>query len=141
MRFFLILIVVLGLHSCGCGMAGENIADSCESYFDDELHRKVYYKVDEMASYGDGYAMFLEDFYRNFSCPVGVVCSGKVIIEFIVDENGNVVMKRIRNKEVSSYSDIEIEALRVFSILSNWTPGKCKGKSVATLAYLPIYIN
>lgn len=53
--------------------------------------------------------------------------SGKVLVSFVVDENGQVAGAKI-NRGIGR--SLDAEALRIVSSLSNWKPGKNKGKNV-----------
>ncbi len=60
---------------------------------------------------------------------------GRVVIHFIVNENGKIV-----NPEIVRTPDISLgeEALRVIRTMPDWKPGTIKGKPVAAYFYLPI---
>ncbi|WP_276134890.1 M56 family metallopeptidase [Polluticoccus soli] len=60
---------------------------------------------------------------------------GKVIVEFVVDENGYV-----QGAKVKSSPDIalSLEAMRVVNSMPQWKPGENKGKKVSVIMTLPI---
>lgn len=61
--------------------------------------------------------------------------TGCVIVDFIVDENGDVIYEYIR-KSVDKYLDAE--ALRVAKSMPKWTPGLLDGKAVKVSYSMPI---
>lgn len=60
---------------------------------------------------------------------------GKVIVKFIVDENGKVTNVTIAK---SVYPSIDSEAIRVISNMPNWIPGHNDGKPIKVNYTLPI---
>lgn len=60
---------------------------------------------------------------------------GMVIVQFVVDEKGNVTNPKII-KSLSPECDAEV--IRVLSTMPSWHPGKNKGKKVKTLFTLPV---
>lgn len=65
--------------------------------------------------------------YPREAREIGI--SGKVVINFIVDEEGNIVQAKIV-KHVAGGCDEE--ALRVIKLMPKWNPGKMAGKPVKT---------
>ncbi len=61
--------------------------------------------------------------------------TGCVVVDFIVDENGNVINEHIR-RSVDHYLDEE--ALRVARNMPQWTPGLLDGKAVKVSYSMPI---
>lgn len=60
---------------------------------------------------------------------------GRVMVSFVIDKSGKVVNGKI---EKSVSPELDAEALRVVSIMPNWTPGKQNGKTVKVRNILPI---
>jgi len=60
---------------------------------------------------------------------------GKVIVKFIVDENGNVVHPEVVR---GLSSDLDAEALRIVRSMPTWKAGKNNGQNVAVYYTLPI---
>jgi TonB family protein len=60
---------------------------------------------------------------------------GRVVIKFIVDENGNLVHPEVLK---SPDDNLSAEALRVVSMMPKWVPGEENGKKVPVYFVLPI---
>lgn len=60
---------------------------------------------------------------------------GRVIVEFIVDKNGNISSPKVLRTPNNILDD---EAIRVVSKMPKWKPGTKDGKSVSTKMTLPI---
>jgi len=61
--------------------------------------------------------------------------SGIVVIQFIIDGNGEIINPEIRRDIGGGCGE---EALRVIKTMDNWIPGKQDGKIVKTLYNLPV---
>lgn len=62
---------------------------------------------------------------------------GKVVVQFIINEEGAVTQPKIR---VSVHPSLDKEALRIVSIMPKWSAGKLKGKTVAVKYTIPIIV-
>jgi TonB family protein len=62
--------------------------------------------------------------------------TGTVYVEFVVDQNGEVVDVRVARGAASK--DLDQEAVRVIKSLPKWTPGRQTGKAVRVQFTLPI---
>ncbi|MBX7180812.1 MAG: energy transducer TonB [Bacteroidia bacterium] len=62
--------------------------------------------------------------------------TGTVYVEFVVDQNGEVVDVRVARGAQSK--DLDTEAVRVIKSLPKWTPGRQTGKAVRVQFTLPI---
>lgn len=60
---------------------------------------------------------------------------GRVVVQFVIDENGNIVNPKV-SKKVNPYLDRE--ALRVISSMPSWEPGMQRGKAVRVRYSLPV---
>lgn len=60
---------------------------------------------------------------------------GRVIVEFVVDKNGNISSPKVLR---SPNKILDEEAIRVVSKMPKWKPGTKDGKSVSTKMVLPI---
>lgn len=63
---------------------------------------------------------------------------GRVIVKFIIDENGNIQSPQIMRSPDDELSE---EALRVVKMMPAWQPGKNKGKNVPVYFFLPIQFS
>lgn len=97
--------------------------------FDTLVHPPVF-KGGESAMYqfiGENMA------YPRYARKNGI--QGTVIIEFLVDANGNVTNIKALTEVGGGCTE---EALRVIKSMPKWTPGTCEGKPVIVRYTLPI---
>lgn len=126
---------------------------------------KVYQMVDEMALYKGGDISGVRNFIaENITYPESArdnKISGRIFVQFVIDEKGNVTNVEIARTDVKvnpgkevvvkgytadehpeidegSVADLEAEAIRVIKLLTDLTPGKLKGKPVKTQYTFPI---
>jgi protein TonB len=99
----------------------------------------IYNVTDVRPSYPDGQAA-LEDYINNqidYQQPaIDDNTEGTANIQFVIDENGNVIDAKPVGKELGN--GLDQEAVRVISRMPKWEPGKVKGKNVKTRVVLPI---
>ena len=97
--------------------------------------KKVYDYIENMPTFNGNLNQWL---LQNMKYPVEAMNKkeqGKVIVQFIVSENGEVSEpKIIRSVSLA----LDKEACRVVLAMPKWTPGKLKGKPVAVRYMLPI---
>ena len=60
---------------------------------------------------------------------------GRVVVEFIIDANGNIESTRVLR---GRWPSLDEEALRVISSMPKWTPGKMGDKNVKCIYTLPV---
>lgn len=65
--------------------------------------------------------------------------SGRISIQFIVDELGKITDAKVANHR-DGFEELEKEALRVVNAMPNWKPAKQNGRTVAAKYFLPINI-
>ena len=97
--------------------------------------KKVYDYIEDMPTFNGNLNQWL---LQNMKYPVEAINKkeqGKVIVQFIVSENGEVSEPKI----IRSVSPaLDKEACRVVLAMPKWNPGKLKGKPVAVRYMLPI---
>ena len=97
--------------------------------------KKVYEYIENMPTFNGNLNQWL---LLNMKYPVEAMNKkeqGKVIVQFIVSENGEVSEPKI----IRSVSPaLDKEACRVVLAMPKWNPGKLKGKPVAVRYMLPI---
>lgn len=100
--------------------------------------KKIYSVIEKMAAFPGGEQELYDFVSRNLRYPIKAQedrISGKVIVSFVVLEDGNIGNIKI----VRSLSpETDDEAKRVVSILPRFTPGMQNGKNVAVWYTLPI---
>lgn len=98
-----------------------------------------YTNVEVLPAYKGGQRELEHFFEKNIQYPQDASdngIEGTVRINFAVDENGKIYAPKLSNEKIGY--GIEQEALRVFSKMPAWTPGKIKGKNVKTRFTLPV---
>ena len=97
--------------------------------------KKVYEHIEDMPTFNGNLNQWL---LLNMKYPVEAINKkeqGKVIVQFIVSENGEVSEPKI----IRSVSPaLDKEACRIVLAMPKWNPGKLKGKPVAVRYMLPI---
>lgn len=97
--------------------------------------KKVYDHIEDMPTFNGNLNQWL---LLNMKYPVEAINKkeqGKVIVQFIVSENGEVSEPKI----IRSVSPaLDKEACRIVLAMPKWNPGKLKGKPVAVRYMLPI---
>ena len=100
--------------------------------------KKVYDVVEQMPSFPGGMKAMMEYLDKNIKYPVSAqknLIEGRVILQFIVDEKGNLSdVKVARSVEPS----LDAEAVRVVKAMPRWNPGTQQGKAVKVRYTLPV---
>lgn len=118
--------------------------DKCSAYYDTILHKNIFTYVDSMPQYPRGISNLYSTISTNYKIPVEEYFQGYVLVSFIIDERGQLTHKKVykdnKNTVVSDdqLSPAEKEVLRILDNTDTWKPGKCQGKCVPVLYYLPI---
>lgn len=108
---------------------GEMVADK-EGY---------YSNAEVLPGYPGGSKELQRFFEKNLEYPAAAEengVEGTVKLNFAVDENGKIYEPVVTTPNIGY--GIEQEALRVFSKMPAWTPGRIKGKNVKTRFTLPV---
>ncbi|MCB0479062.1 MAG: TonB family protein [Crocinitomicaceae bacterium] len=98
----------------------------------------VYDKVEKMPEFPGGMDALIKYMQKEIKYPKEAEknnIQGKVMIEFIVDKEGQVTHAKVLNGVDENLNN---EALRVVKAMPNWTPGEDKGKKVKVKMVLPI---
>lgn len=97
-----------------------------------------YMVADEMPEFPGGMAACMEWIQKNIRYPIEAFAkseTGRVIVQFVVEENGNLhQLKVVRGVSPS----LDGEALRVVATMPKWKPGKVDGKPVKVNYTIPI---
>jgi len=137
MRLFSFFILLLFLNSCN--ILGQRwYRDNCPTEYDKVVKKKVYVFVDEMPSYPGGNEAITGFFIDNFKYPDQDQFQASFQLEFVIDNDGKLIGARISNKSSTELTEAEKEALRVLNLMPKWNPGKCIGKNVPVLMFLPL---
>ncbi len=98
----------------------------------------VYDVVEKMPSFPGGHQALFDYLDKNIKYPAKAVknkIQGRVIVQFIVDEKGNLSDVKVA-KSVEPYLDAE--AVRVVKSMPRWNPGMQNGKAVKVRYTLPV---
>lgn len=98
----------------------------------------VFEIVEQMPEFPGGQKALMEFIATNLKYPKAAhenKTQGRVMAQFIVDKEGNVIKPSI----VRSVSpELDEEAIRVISTMPKWKPGKQRGKEVAVKYTIPL---
>ena len=100
----------------------ERVLDTCE----------------QMPQFGENNSELAKFLMENVKYPKDAAknkIQGRVLVEFIVDKEGNIKDPTILQ---SAYPSLDAEALRVVKLMPRWTPGRDKGQPVNVKFALPI---
>jgi len=120
------------------GATLKNDSLRCEIYIDSISKIEYYLYVDSMPEYPGGMKELLKFFMANFNYPNEIDACCKVIVEFIIDQSGE--MQNIRIYK-GLQEDFDNETLRIMRIMPKWRPGTCNGKPVPVKLYIPFNIT
>lgn len=120
---------------------GQTKADTvtCYTKLDTLTQQLIYTRVDTMPDVKGGSHVLYKEISKRIKYPVDKLSfDSKVIIAFLVMEDGRILGKRIIN-------DIDGTDLasQLFNIVDDleWRPGTCNGMYVPALYYLPLIVH
>lgn len=134
------ILPTLLLMLCGCSSLRHQNSDF---YYDALTGEYVYSFVEQMPVYKDEKADFSIDFISLFNIDNFDVTERqtKLIIQFVIDAQGNLIGERIFNKNKDELSIFEKSALKVVSELQEWIPGKHNNQNVNVIVTYIIHID
>jgi TonB family protein len=103
----------------------------------------IYEYAEQMPEFPEGDKAMQSFIQKNIRYPKNAQyngISGKVIIKFIVDENGNMQDVQCVRKP-NKGEDLEQEAIRIVELMPQWIPGKNNNKTVKVQYLLPIVFS
>ncbi|WP_321333557.1 M56 family metallopeptidase [uncultured Bacteroides sp.] len=101
-------------------------------------NQNVYQVVEKMPEFPGGQEALMHYLARNIRYPIDAQKAkeeGRVIIQIIIDEKGNVTSPNVVRKISPS---LDAEAIRVVSDMPKWEPGKQDGQAVRVKYTIPI---
>ena len=105
---------------------------------EEAVYPPIYNVIDQMPEFPGGMDKLLQFINDNMKYPSKAQMEGiqgRVIVQFIVDEDGYIMEPNIvRNVEPS----LDNEALRLIKMLPQWKPGTLKGKAVKVKYTVPV---
>lgn len=99
---------------------------------------EVYHVVDDMPEFPGGMDKLLQFINDNMQYPTKAQTEGiqgRVIVQFIIDEDGYIIEPNIVRSVESS---LDNEALRLIKMLPKWKPGTLKGKAIKVKYTVPV---
>jgi TonB family protein len=99
----------------------------------------VYEWVEVRPSYVGGQTALEEYITEHVIYPDLAVennAQGRVDVQFVVDEKGNIMDAHVLGEKIGN--GLDEEAVRVVANMPKWTAGKVKGKNVKTRVTIPI---
>ncbi len=105
---------------------------------EEAVYPPIYNVIDQMPEFPGGMDKLLQFINDNMKYPTKAQTEGiqgRVVVQFIVDENGYIIEPNIvRSIEPS----LDKEALRIIKMLPQWKPGILKGKAVKVKYTVPV---
>jgi len=121
------------------GQKGSANGNGTEGATSSNIQEPVAYgKVDNPPLFPDGEIALLRWITKNVQYPEGAKArgeAGRVTVSFIINKDGKVVDGKV---ERGVSTELDQEALRIVSIMPNWTPGKLKGEPMDVKYVLPV---
>lgn len=114
------------------------INDTLSPLEEEIVEQPIFNVIDQMPEFPRGIDKLLQFINDNMQYPTeahkkGI--QGRVVVQFIVDENGFIIEPNIvRSVEPS----LDKEALRIIEMLPKWKPGTLKGKAVKVKYTVPV---
>lgn len=117
--------------------------EDCRNQPDSLNGQKVLIMVDEPPEYKGGMSEFYRLLSKNLSYPKSQQeFQGRVFVKFVIDTLGRIrggcIAKRFDQKQLTP---VEIEALRLISVLDDWVPGRHEGRKVPVKMIFPIHFG
>lgn len=96
---------------------------------------KIYYVVDQMPTFPGGDDSLMVFIHRNLEYPPVENTYGRVVVQFIVNEDGRISdIKVVR----SVHKSLDAEVVRVIKLFPRFLPGRQQGKAVRVRYVLPV---
>ena len=105
---------------------------------EEAVYPPIYNVIDQMPEFPGGIDKLLQFINDNMKYPSKAQTEGmqgKVIVQFIIDEDGYIMEPNIVRSVESS---LDNEALRLIKMLPQWKPGTLKGKAVKVKYTVPV---
>lgn len=139
---FLTAILVSTLRAQdGQGVASDTVKvkkQDTASVLESQDEPNIFVFVDEMPTFPGGEAAMQRYIANNIDYPDSAVengVQGKVIVQFTIDEMGNLIGVHVINEV---HPLLAAEAIRVIRRMPKWKPGRQKGKAVKVRFTVPI---
>ena len=105
---------------------------------EEAVYPPIYNVIDQMPEFPGGMDKLLQFINDNMQYPTKAQTEGiqgKVIVQFIIDEDGYIIEPNIVRSVESS---LDNEALRLIKMLPQWKPGTLGGKAVKVKYTVPV---
>ncbi len=147
MNKFNLILGTLLLASSSMLAANANVTDSIQAVLQDSVvdtaaqaadDDVIFDKPDQMPEYPGGIQAVINYLATNIKYPQQAhkkKIQGRVIVEFVVDKEGNVVECKAKRKV---HPLLDAEAIRVVEAMPKWTPGTLNGEPVRVRYMIPV---
>lgn len=120
------------------GHSNYQLKDTLLAPEEEIVEQPIYNVIDQMPEFPGGMDKLLQFINDNMKYPTKAQTEGmqgKVIVQFIIDEDGYIIEPNIVRSVESS---LDNEALRLIKMLPQWKPGTLKGKAVKVKYTVPV---
>jgi protein TonB len=119
--------------------------NTCAYYYDKKIKKNLYTSVNVEPEFPGGAAACMRFLNRNLRYPAEQIESGELqsaaILKFIVNTDGQIKNITVNDKDSTNMTPFEKEVFRVIKLMPRWTPGKCNGKTMATIVKYPLSVH
>ncbi|MEM6831843.1 MAG: M56 family metallopeptidase [Bacteroidota bacterium] len=137
-----VLAVALLLHSCTKeDPVTSNVADNSKNTEASDPNDMVFVVVEKMPEFKGGMEGLMNFMAENTVYPKSAAEAdetGKVFVEFVIDEEGNVTNPIVLKEQSVSSTALHTAALETVGKMPAWTPGEQRGRKVKVKLTLPI---
>jgi hypothetical protein len=109
---------------------------ACRTVLDSLTMKTIYCEVDKNAENEGGEPALMRQFAKITLDSIPEDLDTKVIIAFIVDENGRIFGERVVKDKTNAVGQKMIRIVKSFK----WKPAECKGNRVPAIVKLPLQI-
>ncbi len=117
---------------------GEITENKCFSEYDVITKKQVYTYVDIKPQYGKGLSSVGQYIVKELVYPDQERFQATFLIEFVINNDGELISPRIKNKQFHQLTKVEKEILMILNDMPKWKPGICDKKAVPVKVTLPL---
>jgi hypothetical protein len=107
--------------------------NDCPLVYYEPLRSKVFIFTEQMPIYVGGDLAFMEYIRNIFSYPQQDTFQGFVNVEFVVAADDKIIGVRVKGKEITTYTPVELEIVKLLENTVGWKSGTCNGIKVPVL--------
>ena len=101
----------------------------------------IFVVVEKMPQFPGGEKAMFDFITQNLRWPViasEMAISGRIILQFVVEKNGNITHIKVIRSLDEAFDD---EAIRVIKLMPRWIPAEQRGHVVRCYFVLPVHID